>query len=1091
MAVVQKFSAVNLLFFFGFIGLFKLILCPSDVGSIRVSAVNNVSSTYTDLNGFTSSNFVSVGLPASLPVVSCAPCAGVYNVSPTVLWARLPGCVPYRPRPSRSLLSCFVAFLLITVESNPGPPTVRFGVLNARSAVRKGALINDVISDNRLDVLAVCESWMRDDMPAAVTSDIAPSNYSVLHVHRPRDGTTRRSKKSTHTGGGGLAFVYSNDLAARPLKTRFSSVSFELQLVGLQVGKALVKVANIYRAPDKSKVAFLDEFADLLTVLGAGIGERLLICGDFNMPGDDPGTIDGRLSTLLDTHGYQQHVSEATRRASNNLLDLVITPVTMSPSWPLVSGVAVHSSHELSDHDLVVGNLSVWRHKPAPINYSYRNIRSLDKVEFEKRLSSSRLFTNPADTPDEYLQQLESTVTEILDDLAPMRHGTRPGGRKGARWLEPEAIVAKKHRRRLERRWKKYGNECDRIAYRAACRRANKLIDGSRNRHRYQRIVAAGNDSRRAWSAVKDLLYTSNHDSNSPPSDEDATFCSALAVFFVNKVRNIKSSISSALAGRQFDPLSADIPSTEFLSEFYPVTEIEVVRLLKSMPSKSSPLDFAPTSLIKSCSSTFAIIIARLANLSFGHSTFPQKFKTAQVTPQLKKRGLDACDPASYRPISNLNTVSKILERLVLARIISHVYASPSIDAVQSAYRKCHSTETALLKITDDIFAGFDVHQSTILVALDQSAAFDCIDHDTLFRRLNHTFGVTGNALGWLRSYLDSRSTFVRWKQISSDCFPLDSGVPQGSALGPLLFSLYIAPLSCVIRSSGVNHHQYADDAQIYIAASKSDLVNKVDQLQNCIANVHSWLQQNGLQLNPSKSEVIQFTACRGRDRPDDVASLRVSEAAIQPSEAVRSLGVTLDRKLTFDQHVTAVCKACYCHIRALRHVRESLPDDVAQTVACSIVGSRLDYCNSLFAGMAKSNFTKLQRVQNTLARAVLRRRKSQHITPALAELHWLPIEHRVTYKLASLAYRIKTSNQPTYLRDLLVDYEPTRILRSSYKHFLVETKTNLVLGSSGFRHSAAATWNSLPDDVRDPYLSLDNFKRKLKTYLFKLALPT
>ena len=107
------------------------------------------------------------------------------------------------------------------------------------------------------------------------------------------------------------------------------------------------------------------------------------------------------------------------------------------------------------------------------------------------------------------------------------------------------------------------------------------------------------------------------------------------------------------------------------------------------------------------------------------------------------------------------------------------------------------------------------------------------------------------------------------------------------------------------------------------------------------------WLLHNGLQLNPSKSDVIQFTAGTGREQVDDVSSLQVSDAAIQPSPTIKTLGVTLDRLLTFDQHVANVCKACYFHIRALRHVRQSLPDDVAKIVACSIVDSRLDYCNS------------------------------------------------------------------------------------------------------------------------------------------------
>jgi hypothetical protein len=137
---------------------------------------------------------------------------------------------------------------------------------------------------------------------------------------------------------------------------------------------------------------------------------------------------------------------------------------------------------------------------------------------------------------------------------------------------------------------------------------------------------------------------------------------------------------------------------------------------------------------------------------------------------------------------------------------VPHVSASSSFDAVHSAYQRRHSTETAPLRISGDIFAGFNDHQSTMmLVALDQSAAIDCIDHSTLIDRLDRTFGVTGKALEWVRSYLRSRSASERWKQNSSSIFPLDAAVPQGSYLGPLLFSLYIAPLSDVINSFGVS----------------------------------------------------------------------------------------------------------------------------------------------------------------------------------------------------------------------------------------------------------------------------------------------
>ena len=326
--------------------------------------------------------------------------------------------------------------------------------------------------------------------------------------------------------------------------------------------------------------------------------------------------------------------------------------------------------------------------------------------------------------------------------------------------------------------------------------------------------------------------------------------------------------------------------TTDNTSLFY--LNISCVAISDFLSIHNITLDFIPTSLVKACSGTFSPILARLANLSFEHETFPSDFKVAQVTPLLKKRGLHSASPSSYRPISNLNTISKIIERLVMTRIVPHVSASPSYDPVQSAYRKHHSTETALLKITDDIFFGLGARQSTVLVALDQSAAFDCVDHGTFIRRLTQTFG-SGKALGWIESYLDSRSCFVRWRSHSSATSLFHTGDPQGSVLGPLLFSLYIAPLSGVISSFSVNHHQYADDTQIYITVSRDDLLAPLTRLERCTAAIHQWLQSNGLQLNPDKSEVLCFDTGAGRRGGDELTSVRVSGTEIQLSSADKS----------------------------------------------------------------------------------------------------------------------------------------------------------------------------------------------------------
>ena len=147
-------------------------------------------------------------------------------------------------------------------------------------------------------------------------------------------------------------------------------------------------------------------------------------------------------------------------------------------------------------------------------------------------------------------------------------------------------------------------------------------------------------------------------------------------------------------------------------------------------------MDFIPVDLLKACSLVLAPMIAHLANMCFDEGRFPTAFKHAQVTPILKKPGLDGTEPANYRPISNLNVISKILERLVLARLTAHVSNSPNLNSLQSVYRAGHSTETALLKVTDDLYRIMDRSCAAVLIVLDLSAAFDTIDHDRLAERL-------------------------------------------------------------------------------------------------------------------------------------------------------------------------------------------------------------------------------------------------------------------------------------------------------------------------------------------------------------------
>ena len=228
-----------------------------------------------------------------------------------------------------------------------------------------------------------------------------------------------------------------------------------------------------------------------------------------------------------------------------------------------------------------------------------------------------------------------------------------------------------------------------------------------------------------------------------------------------------------------------------------------------------------------------------------------------KITSLPKKPGLDKNTPSNFRPISNLNNISKLLERLILSRIQYHTTAFCNFNPFQSAYSRYYSTESALLLALDNIYHATDKGSSTVLISLDLSAAFDTIDHTILLSRLQTSFGISGLTLAWFHSYLEGRSQFVHIGCSTSTVTLCTMSVPQGSVLGPMLFSLFISPIAYIVSSYGLLQQQYADDNQLYVAISKDNYDTPVAKLELCLSTLHTRFCYIRLALNPDKSEAI------------------------------------------------------------------------------------------------------------------------------------------------------------------------------------------------------------------------------------------
>ena len=499
-------------------------------------------------------------------------------------------------------------------------------------------------------------------------------------------------------------------------------------------------------------------------------------------------------------------------------------------------------------------------------------------------------------------------------------------------------------------------------------------------------------------------------------------------------------------------------------------------------------LDPIPTTVLKESIDVLLPFLTAMCNASLAEGSLPQSQKHAIVTPLLKKQSLDAGELKNYRPVSNLTFVSKIVEKLVAEQLIEFLKSNGLMPRLQSAYRRHHSTETALLRVMSDLLHAADSRRVTLLGLLDLSAAFDCVDTDILLERLRKAFGVDGGALQWIRSFLVDRTQRVSFGGKLSSVGRLRCGVPQGSVLGPLLFVLYTAELFDVIADCGLTAHSYADDTQVYISTPAADAPVAVQRFAACVDRIAAWMGSNRLKLNAEKTQLI-WTGTRQQLAKIDAAEAVLLSAKVQFSDCVSDLGVTIDSQLTMSGQVAALSRSCFYRLRQLRAVRNSLTIDAAKALVNAFISSRLDYCNSLLAGVGEGLLSKLQSIQNAAARFITRTRKFEHISPVLRDLHWLPIRQRIDFKVATLVHKCLNGTAPSYLADDCIAASTVsgrRHLRSADTGTLLVPRVQSKYGSRSFAVYGPTIWNSLPNDLRTAGLSTGIFRRKLKTFLFR-----
>jgi hypothetical protein len=345
---------------------------------------------------------------------------------------------------------------------------------------------------------------------------------------------------------------------------------------------------------------------------------------------------------------------------------------------------------------------------------------------------------------------------------------------------------------------------------------------------------------------------------------------------------------------------------TENPPEIHEVSEQEVVKVIKDLPAnKASGPDKLPVRIIKDCLPVISSTITSLINCSFSTNTFPDVSKIAEVIP-IPKTG-DKEIASNNRPISLLPTMSKVCERPAHGQYNDFLFSEDKVSPHQNGNRKLHFTESTLIKVTDDILEAMDGKLITIMVLIDFSKAFDSIDHDVLLNKL-WNIGMTPNALEWFSSYLTNRSQRVRLGESLSQQLSLSHGVPQGSILGPLMFTVYVNDLPSIVVNC--KPECYVDDSKRYISFLVNNLDLAIDQINKDLDQLCCWCCGNSLLVNPEKTKVLLLgTRQRLQQLPN--FSIKFISKQIKPVPVAKDLGVLLDSCLAYSDHITTTVSSC------------------------------------------------------------------------------------------------------------------------------------------------------------------------------------
>ena len=939
---------------------------------------------------------------------------------------------------------------------------VRFGHLNTASIPKHRDEIQRTVVGTDLDIFAASETNIKAGTPS---HRFTIPGYKLIRHDR------------NHTTKGGVGLYFKNIYKPKKIDVRYGALQPEMLFAEVEINKNMIAVGVIYKSPKEDYKIYAD-IQEILAFITTKY-KHVILMGDFNIDLlKNNRESEFFKNVILQPFSLHQIINKPTRitKKTSTLIDHIF--VTERDSVKC-SGVADFPG--ISDHCLIYMSYSLQRPKYKPEKVLRRNFKNFNEKAFTEDMERApwgniHVTDNNGQVIgiDDKVSAVESIFREYIDKHAPYREVVIKRPIKSS-WMTDDILALMDNRDKYKNlynthkddyflnRFKECKNDVNHKIRRAKIAEFNESVnDKIQNSKSFHAALKKYNVVSSKKTAVVKCPFS--------PDRMNETFC------------------ASHNADVDFDKIAKTInainlrPRKGGTFTFQEVSEGDIFEIVKSLKSNSCGVDDISAFFVKISIKQSVTAILDIINSSLRSGIFPKRWKKAIVVPIPK---LDTpLSPSDFRPISLLSVLSKILEKVVSKQIVCYLTHHLLLDPNQSAYRKQHGCPTALLKITDDLHVALDKLEVAILTLLDYSKAFNCANHDILLAKCK-SLGFSNLALTWVNSYLSGRSQKVKTSDGYSEWKDLANGVPQGSILGPLLFTILLNDFGEVINNS--KYHLYADDSQIYITGLVSDIHEMIAKINSDLHNIFEFSEANNLSLNVGKCKYIIIGSAHNLKLLSemDLANLVIDAKALKRESEVYDLGLLVDENLSWETQNSKTVASAYGKLRNAYQAKNFLSRKSKIAVVEYYVLSQLNYCNIVMQNLSQGTLSKIQKLQNACTRFIFGLRKFDHISAHFRQLNVLNMENRRLLHSATAMHKIVLKKAPTYLCGKIRYRNSFHLHNTRGNNKIHLPAFRNVHGRDRFFRKVAHTYNNIMDiDGFRRGMSVSCFKRKLKQHL-------